>query len=108
MPSLPSLPVICHSHMKKHIQLRPDIANKEMVTPEDQEKRVEASSSAVASKSEPLSNRPAPTMSSFARLAREEAWFSLGWEWNTLAWLGKLLGNPSNKVKMTRPPAGRL
>lgn len=82
-----------------------------MIFPDDQEKRFEASSSAVASKRVPLSNRPAPNKSSFAKLAREaekgDFFFSVE-DGPTPGLLGKLLCIPRKKAKFTRAPTGKL
>lgn len=105
---LPSWPVMYRSQSKKQIQLRPETTSKEILPPEDQEKRWETSSSAVVSNKEPLSNRAAPNISSFARLAREKKGFLFFLMGAASGAFGKFLGIPSRRVKFTRTPTGKL
>lgn len=105
---LPSWPVMYHSQRMKQIQLRPETVSKEILPPEDQEKRWETSSSAVVSNREPLSNKLAPIISSFARLAREMKRGGFFFMVDAEGGLGKLLGIPRRKVKFTTAPTGKL
>lgn len=69
---------------------------------------METSSSTVVSNKEPLSNRAAPTTSSFARLAREKKGYLFVFIGAASGGLGKFLGIPSRKVIFTRTPTGKL
>lgn len=97
-----------HSQAQKAVQETAESTSNAMVTPEDQEKRMEASRSPLTSKREPLSSRAAPTKSSLCRFPLENVPHIKFGATDLRAWFGKLVGIARNNRTVAKIPAGTL